>query len=578
MTTDPVPGPTPSPDRRSLLRHGATGLLLAGLAGCARIPTSTDIDVRELGEGSGGDAPFVRALPPADGASAAEVVRGFVQAGVGPEADYSVAREHLTEAAAEEWDPLAAVTIYSGSQELDARETAPGTVVLAVQAVASVDAAGIRSDLSMPATREITVGLVQVAEQWRIDSVPDGIFLSEAAFGTLFAPGRLYFVDARARHLVPDHRWFPLQDGAPGVLARLDAGPSAVLDAAVTTRVPAAAGIAEATVSTAADGVVQVTVPAAVGALPAAERSLALSQMEASLRSVRTLEDLRLIWDGADLTPTDEVRLDRAPFGHRPFAAGERGIIALGDATTGGAVTQLVPEFEDTAVRAPAIAQDGVLAAALTPGRDAVLLASTDGSVARREATVGGSLPAPRIDDAGYVWTATPEDDQVLVALGGRDAADDARVDAPWLAGREVLSLDIAADSTRLLLLTTDDDGARLDLCAVVRDETGAPRSLTEPRVIRIPQMTAVRTASWYDEVAVLVLGTDTAADEERAQVVDLETGRDLLPAFQAAVETVAGTSIAESIWAGTAGGGLLRSDGERWVEVDLAARDPGLY
>ena len=49
----------------------------------------------------------MRAAPPEPGATAQEVLAGFVQAGVGSEDDFAVARAYLTEEASAQWDPTA---------------------------------------------------------------------------------------------------------------------------------------------------------------------------------------------------------------------------------------------------------------------------------------------------------------------------------------------------------------------------------------------------------------------------------------------------------------------------------------
>src|SRR5699024_12207031 len=116
------------------------------------------------------------------------------------------------------------------------------------------------------------------------------------------------------------------------------------------------------------------------------------------------------------------------------------------------------------------IGQDGVLAAALGPEGASVLIATTDDSLPLSEAATGGSFVPPRVDDAGFVWTSTRSNPGALLALSGIGPDRDAKVDAPWLTGREIRALDIAADATRMVVLSSDTAGARVDLCAVVRD------------------------------------------------------------------------------------------------------------
>lgn len=564
------------PARRDVLRAAGAAAVVGLGSACARIPVDSPIDGRTLGGRSQPGAPYVRALPPDPDATAEDVVAGFVQAGVGPEDDFAMAREYLAGPAREEWEPRARVTIYSGSEELQVDVDDDGSATLAVPAVALLDDRGARSLLSGTTPQEITVGLEQIDDQWRLTSVPDGIFLSEAAFEALYASARLYFLDARNENLVPDHRWFSLQRGALGLLEGLVAGPVDYLAPAVHSEVHATSGISDAVITTAPDGAAQVTVPQAVAALPAASRARALAQLENSLRSFRPLSGVRLVWEGADGSPDDEVGLERSLPGHRPIAAGPTGVISLAD-TSGSDPAQLVPDLADIEIGSPVIGQDGVLAAALSSSGSSVLLTSTDGSIALREAATGGQFAPPRIDDAGYVWTSTRSSAGVLLALSGAGPEHDAKVDAPWLDGRQILALDLAADATRMVVLSSDAGGSRLDLCAVRRDEDGVPGALTEPVAMR-PSLTEVTQASWYDEVALLVLGEDPSSGEQRAQIVDFASDHDPLPPLQTSTERIAGTVVADTIWASTRDGTLLRSDGDAWTAVDVAATDPWCY
>jgi hypothetical protein len=565
------------PARRTVLRAaGAAAVLGLGTA-CARIPTMSPLDSRELTGQSQPGAPYVRALPPPADATAAEVVAGFMQAGVGSEDDFAVARAYLTGPASETWDPAARITIYSGTQELTVEEAGRGRLAVLLQVVALVDASGVRSPLTGPAPREVEVAIEQVGDQWRLSEVPDGIFLSEAAFETLYGPARLYFLDAREQHLVPDHRWFPLRRGASAVLEALVAGPTSFLEGAVTSQVPRTSGVSDATTTTGVDGTAQITVPTAITSLAARPRLLALSQLEASLRSLRTLSGVRLVHDGQEVVLEEQERVERSLPGHRPIAAGPTGVISLADAGAGTPAPQLVPALADLPVSSPVIAQDGVLAAALDPERSTVVIATTDDSLPPREAATGGTFVAPRVDDAGYVWTSTRSSPGALLALSGQGPDRDAKVDAPWLTGREVRALDIAADATRMIVLSADSAGPRVDLCAVVRDAEGVPSSLTEPTTLRT-YLTDVTQVVWYDEIALVMLGTEPSTQERRAQILDLTSGRESLPALVPGTDRIAGSVVAESVWAGTADGALLRSDGESWSAVAQEGRDPSFY
>lgn len=561
--------------RRDLLRLAGTAAVLGGAASCARIPTDSPIDSRALTGRSRPGAPYVRALPPPEDATPQEVLTGFVQAGVGPEDDYAVAREYLTPAASAEWDPGAGVTVYSSSDELRVEMLDESTVTLGLQATVLVDAQGVRTVLAGPTAQEITVQLESVDGQWRIADPPPGIHLSGAAFEALFTPARLYFVDPRSRHLVPDLRWYSSHRAVPAVLDGLRAGPVDPLAEAVRNLVPPGADMESALVTTGPDGIAQVAVPDAVGDMSAGPRSLALAQIEASLRSLRALPDVRLMWQGTDLTVQVQRRLDRPLPGHRPIGAGPTGVVSLSDSED--QLRQLVPDLAQTVLSAPAISQDGVLACALAEDRSSVLLASTDGTYPAREAAAGAVFADARPDDAGYVWVSVRSSAGVLLALSGRGAEQDVKLDAQWLRGRQVLALDISTDSTRMLVLSADDTATRLDLCAVRRDGDGVPLSVSEPVVVRTGLVDLLQVG-WYDEIAVILLGTDPVNGDDRAQVIDLAAGRDLLPHPRPGTVRLAGSVIAESLWSATEDGALLRGTGDSWSLVDLPARDPSFY
>src|SRR5699024_11041588 len=83
------------PVRRDVLGVAGAAAVLGLGSACARIPVESPIDARALDGRAQPGAPYVRALPPASDATAEEVVAGFVQAGVGPEDDFAMAREYL---------------------------------------------------------------------------------------------------------------------------------------------------------------------------------------------------------------------------------------------------------------------------------------------------------------------------------------------------------------------------------------------------------------------------------------------------------------------------------------------------
>ena len=100
--------------RRCAAAALAVGLSLT-LSACGAMPRSGPVHkVVEPTEQSQQSAMAYNPQAPRPGASAQEVVEGFLAAGVGAQDDYSVARQYLTPQLATTWKPDARVLIHSG--------------------------------------------------------------------------------------------------------------------------------------------------------------------------------------------------------------------------------------------------------------------------------------------------------------------------------------------------------------------------------------------------------------------------------------------------------------------------------
>ena len=86
------------------------------LTGCAQLPTQVDIKSGpELVAPEAADFSYYVPNGPVDGSSQQEIVSGFLAAGTGPQNDYSVAREFLTDEFAQRWNPASEVLIRDGA-------------------------------------------------------------------------------------------------------------------------------------------------------------------------------------------------------------------------------------------------------------------------------------------------------------------------------------------------------------------------------------------------------------------------------------------------------------------------------
>lgn len=101
-------------DERGPRRPGtsvcATAAAAALLAGCASMPDSGDVTAVDATQRT--DAQVrVFGVPPRDGARPEEILDGFLEALTSDDPEFSIAREYLTEEAADNWEPERSTTV-----------------------------------------------------------------------------------------------------------------------------------------------------------------------------------------------------------------------------------------------------------------------------------------------------------------------------------------------------------------------------------------------------------------------------------------------------------------------------------
>src|SRR5690625_6374154 len=96
-------------------------LMVAVLAGCASIPQSGQVGESDQQAAIDRDVAYTfNPAGPATDATPTSIINGFILAATGIQGDFSTAREFLTDSAAEQWDPSAQTTIYTGRPIIDA--------------------------------------------------------------------------------------------------------------------------------------------------------------------------------------------------------------------------------------------------------------------------------------------------------------------------------------------------------------------------------------------------------------------------------------------------------------------------
>ncbi|WP_082949267.1 MtrAB system accessory lipoprotein LpqB [Mycolicibacterium celeriflavum] len=199
-------------------------LLAVVLAGCAGVPSSSS--PQAIGTV---DRPAPPSLPkPTPGMDPDVLLREFLKATADPSNRHLAARQFLTESASRTWDDAGSAILIDNVVFVETR--GPERVSVNMRA----DILGSLSDMGVFETAEGAlpdpgpIELVKTPDGWRIDKLPNGVFLDWQQFQATYKRNTLYFVDPTGGTVVPDPRYVAVSDPdqlATELVSKLIAGP-----------------------------------------------------------------------------------------------------------------------------------------------------------------------------------------------------------------------------------------------------------------------------------------------------------------------------------------------------------------
>lgn len=202
----------------------AVWLLALVLTGCAGVPSSSS--PQAIGTV---DRPAPPSLPkPTPGMDPDVLLREFLKATADPASRHLAARQFLTESASSTWDDAGSALLIDNVVFVETR--GPERVSVNMRA----DILGSLSDMGVFETGEGAlpdpgpIELVKTPGGWRIDKLPNGVFLDWQQFQATYKRNTLYFVDPTGGTVVLDPRYVAVSDPdqlATELVSKLIAGP-----------------------------------------------------------------------------------------------------------------------------------------------------------------------------------------------------------------------------------------------------------------------------------------------------------------------------------------------------------------
>lgn len=521
----------------------------ACLAACAGLPSSSPVNPG-LAPGETSSQPEYVFIPdrPQPGASPEQIVEGFIRAGTGPggNGQWDRAREFL--APDTEWNPQAGVIVdMSGDRVTTAAQE--GHVDMSLIATATVDARGTYQRVEA-GTRTLSFELARQSDgEWRITEAPDGIVLSRDFFPSVFHRYAVFYFDQSWQYLVPDVRWFPVENAASRVTdALVNQEPSDWLAASVYSSFPDSVSAVPA-VPTTAGSTAEVELSGAALSLDADTLDRMLTQLEASLATtgVTSVEmEVDSAPVAASVVDTRSTRVAGVPLVQN----------AEGFGFLTGETIEPIPGLSQ------AVGAVDAVAVQVGAERDYATALLADGHVVRLDAESAGAVvlderPAlidPSIDPAGTVWSV-PRDhpsDVVAFTLEGQRI----EVAGAWPGAGTVVAMAVSRDGSRIAALVSTAGRVAVWAAGIERDEAGVPVRLGDPIELGVATGAPVGLA-WLDDVTV---GALTRAEDGSTVLEQVVGGPSSTTAAAGVMVQIAGSTSVASVR-------LLDDDGVLFVK-----------
>jgi hypothetical protein len=541
---------------------------LFALAACSGLPTSGDVK-SGLALGASLDEPDILFLAsgPRDGAGPQDIVEGFIEAGITPADNWLVAQSFLTPEFRTEWTASAGVLIDASAdtraftsdapEEDDSENGDTAHIQVRIDQLAIVDQTGAYSETTGMTTLEFVV--VKTAGEWRISKAPDGVVIDRSRFQRVYDDYPLQYFDQSWSRLVPDVRWLPRRATIATTITQslIEGAPSPWLLPAVQSAFPADVTLARDAVPIDPDQIADVALSRSAQSLDPTTLARMRTQLQATLEAAGVhVSQVRFTVDGRSLD-AGVVKLVEEPV--------DAGTVVLRDGAFGAVVgTEITPidgiSDEILGISQPIAAVDiaaDETRAAVQLGDGRVFLAA-DGQVDPLDGRAG--LVKPSIDPYGYIWSVPSSAPSEVIAARGGDQSN--TIADAWPTAAAVSGIRVSADGARIAAIETIGGERWITVSAVIRDDTGAPTALGEPKPLTRISGSA-ESLVWLgpDRLGVLM---EQDGPKMLTQIVG---GPGTVETAPAAAVSLAGARSAASVRVLAATGSLFSRSGSAWRE-----------
>jgi hypothetical protein len=194
------------------------------LAGCAGVPSSST--PHAIGTVQ---RPAPSKLPkPTPGMDPDVLLREFLKATADPANRHLAARQFLTQSASSAWDDAGSALLIDKVVFVETRTADRVAVTMRADILGSLSDMGVFETAEGVLPDPGPIELVKTSGGWRIDRLPNGVFLDWKQFQATYKRNTLYFADPTGKTVVPDPRYVAVSDPdqlATELVSKLISGP-----------------------------------------------------------------------------------------------------------------------------------------------------------------------------------------------------------------------------------------------------------------------------------------------------------------------------------------------------------------
>lgn len=505
------------------------GTLLAATA-CTQLPRSGPVtDGSDRGPRVEERGVYFDPPPPRPGDGPEEIVRSFLVAMTASPMQTSIAREYLTQGAAERWNPQQTYVYEGVSAEADATG-----VDVRLHDGHRIDARGTWLGRLSEGDSRLRFPVEQEDGEWRIAWTPNALIIPDYQFEQGFRAAQVMWFDPTGRILVPEPVYVAGGDTLSTSLVRnLLRGPAPSLDEVVRTYLPE--GLTATSVPIGPRGVADVQLAGTMPRLDAEQQDRLVAQLAWTLRQVPGVRAFTVTTDGEPLTlpggvtefpieqgsEYDPVGLIASP---ALYALDSEGGLLSGDA--GELTRDSGPAAEAAAGwRSLSVDPSGARAAGVTADGRSVQVAAIGGQGRTRTIASGGTdLLEPAWDALGQLWMIDRSQGGALVLVRDRTAPREVR--SRGVTGQDVRNFLVSRDGSRLVAVVGGD---RLVTARVRRDGRGRVTGLTRAVPVDLSSLgpLRIRDLAWRSPTSVSLL-FGSSADVSQVRTVSLDGAPDV--------------------------------------------------